>query len=252
MHKKYMMICLMILPLFLVGCSKHGMLMPGKSQSDCENGKLGGICGHPDNLYTYRENIMDFKPKKDRAYTINDDGDIIDLETGEVEKFADKRQRQIDESVSEYYYSTHTEESSSPNSSTNSFSTNSVDKDLISGSNNLVLSNHNEGIPILDNGKIRRLWVNSYKTKDGNAVMSPSIMYIVTKKPRLLIGEDYPTRVTKRSQFPSVLSQDILKDSHISPTRYDEKNIESFTNEERDTSLNEKELEKITKFLEEE
>ena len=235
LNKKTLVLIQIILGLFILsGCSKHGVLMPGQSESDCEAAGEGGVCGMPRTLFIYQEDVKAFKGEEDKAYKITEEGNIVDIESGEIVKYHGYAQGEIPDFVKK----DKTDEEKNEN--------NIVKKSLLSGKNpNIKLSNNNmivpetdTLIPIRDAGKLQEAWIAPYKYR--GTLLGSKTITIEVRKADWIIGEETPKATVKQtSEFPSVLSNKILSGYGKSPSAEESRKMKTYrdTRESKNESL---------------
>lgn len=187
------------------GCSNKNLLMPGKSQSDCErDGGTYGMCGSPKNIYKYQSNIDNLNMSGEDAYHIDDNGNIQKIKEGKI--INDGSTNNIDQKSSNSNISTGT---------------------TIIQNRNYMLSNQPRSSVIRNMEVIRRVWLNTYKDSNNNLVGEHDI-YVVTKKADWTVGEKTPANIKKAKLVPSFVTKDAITESHKASDMKDDAIIKEY------------------------
>jgi len=187
----------------LSGCSNKNILMPGQEYSDCYVANdNNGVCGNPMYLYKYQNEIKALPPHPGITYTINEKGVIREKDSGKIIEAGRGRQ----------------------------FQKSSVAANNLAVKNrSLVIQNYTKMVPIRDLGYIRKVWLAPYTNVNGDLVDAHDI-YLVIKKPKWIVGEDFPKRVQSGTVVPSLLTTKIVNDRQQNPNYEDIKAIKNYVN----------------------
>ena len=187
---KSMIFFMMLFGLILAssGCS---MLLPGQTETDCEDSAKGqGVCGSPRTLLENENVVRNLSYKGEPNYMFKD-GRVWDQEKQEFvtpSKGAEKKGNNSKSRQSDIFLKNRTY----------------LPQDII-----------NDTPVIRDMGVIRRIWLAPIKTKLGDR-MSERTIDIVVRKADWVFAEDTPKRVKQATLIPTVLTDEVTKENHIS------------------------------------
>ena len=200
-----------LLVLIFSGCSNKNILMPGQEYSDCYVANdNNGVCGNPMYLYKYKYKIQSLPPHPGITYTIDEKGTIREKKSGKIINI----------------------KASHPSGG------DANDKDLVVKNRSIVIKSHDDIVPIRDVGYVRKVWIAPYSDINGNLVEAHNI-YVVVKKPKWIIGEDFPEKTHSGAVVPSLLTTKIVEDRQHNPNYKDVKKVQNYVKEnQQDKEIN--------------
>jgi len=209
----------------MTGCATSNPFGVGYEHSACESSSKFGVCGAPEDVYTYRDKIRKVQQDylksgidQELFFGITHDGRIM-VKEGRTEKWQDYEKSSWREEINDRVYG-RTKSSSKTYSANGKLNYYAVDIPVTEGSDlslkykkqgTIIQTRTNVGDMIRDNGLVQRIWVAPVVDKKGDLI-SAHELYVVVKEPQWIIGESTPKYMKKRlNKIPTPISKDIIK-----------------------------------------
>ena len=211
--------------LLMTGCSTENPFGVGYEHSACESSSNFGVCGAPEDVYTYRDEIR--KAQQDYLksgldqelfFGITHDGRIM-VKEGRTEKWQEYNKSKWKKIIDERVYGEKKEinREYSANGKLNYYA---VDIPVTEGSDlsikykkqgTIIQTRTNVGDMIRDNGLVQRIWVAPVVDRKGDLI-SAHELYVVVKEPKWIIGERTPKHLKRKiHKIPTPISKDMIE-----------------------------------------
>ena len=221
------------------GCATDNPFGVGYEHSACESSSKFGVCGAPEDVYTYRDKIRKVQQDYLKAgldeelfFGITHEGDIM-VKEGRTEKWQQYDSSKWKKIIEERVYKNNSLKYETTNSKLNYYR---VDipvtqyNDLsikYQDQGTIIQTRTNVGDMIRDNGLVQRIWVAPVVDKKGDLI-SAHELYVVVKEPEWIIGEKTPRSQKKNiGKIPTPISKEMIKKQNRVTSR-EEKIIQDF------------------------
>jgi len=212
------------------GCSTENPFGVGYEHSACESSSKFGVCGSPEDVYTYRDKIRKIQNDylksgldQELFFGITHNGRIM-VKEGRTDKWQDYELSPWKNKIEERVYRNSPKYSEKTNEDLYETKTKlnyfAVDIPVTEGNDlsikykkqgSIIQTRTNVGDMIRDNGLVQRIWVAPVVDRKGDLISAHEI-YAVVKEPSWIIGESTPKKPKRRlKKLPTPISQDMLR-----------------------------------------
>lgn len=211
--------------LLMTGCSTENPFGVGYEHSACESSSNFGVCGAPDDVYTYKDKILRVQRNYLKSglntelfFGITHDGTILvkDHRTDKWQEYNSSKWKKIIEKRV-YRNNEINKKGRLAKGKLNYYSSGrkiSGNADLsiqYKRQGTILQTRTNVGNMIRDNGQIQRIWVAPVVDKKGDLI-SAHELYVVIRQPKWIVGERTPKYSAQNiHKFPTPISKDMLQ-----------------------------------------